>query len=480
MNLCDKPFFVTVDDYLCKFFPRENHDELQVFCENPIEKQFIFGFDEDDSNVALMFQWSIPSPKYPSGFKMPNYFPLRTNVIIKGLKYPNEQFGLDMFDAISFGGYVVNCVYSPAIALDIGESQKSTLNDGPAIKFSPADSYVKKYPLELFGEKCTLVLYVSHSGMHWGSPEKNPLGDLHSFLRLEFDNPRKTENIERYYFLFENFFAFCIGQYNIKFDEIQMFRKIERQKVTMDSVINSFKGIQSEEETEITLDRIGICKFRDDFFDHAKPEWFKTIQLGLFGDKVKDALEFFADDTKKPLLVFLPFSNAEKMRVSISNIKDLQSAFEVEYKRYLASGEFKKTKQDQVEGLKKTLRSAVDSHTLEVEIDEKLANKARSIVGNIDLTAADKICILRDFIMSKIDWTDGNCPTAAFELTDEEIVSYVDVRNVGTHSDSMSAHKNIVNIYQKLSRILYLSILIRIGLTGEQLRNSLCVLQKML
>jgi len=452
----DKPFFVTVNENLCKFFPREGPEQKIAYCsvnikvdngdlcEQPgdmsafvapsitdtpgfirtrsedlnvfsgkIEKQLVHGFDENANDIAFIIEslgWDfLPWSCYAA---------FRTPVIIKG-----QLKDLETFDAITFSGSVIDSMYPPGRhAINMKNDRMFPIDGARTIEIRPFDDYTKKSSFEIFSVKCTLLYSVAQGGYNLESGE---LGKLFSIMRLEFDAKQEITTIERYYVLISKFVAFCVAQHNIEFDSITLSRKNDSGDYV----------------------KIGICKFFYKY-EHIKLEAGTILSFRVFGENIIDALKLFADEKNAPQLAFLPGSNFERNRVSSENIKNLCTAFEFEYSRIFLPPK------------------------------------------GVRVSAADKICAIRDKVIEILNSVpDSYVPdyyilprehlsTDSFifkyiNIQDEYIRNFVKIRNDITHGNFITELGNTGMSYCRLCMVIYLCILSRVGLSGEQLLTSL-------
>jgi len=188
MTLCEKQFLVTVKGNLCKFFAREDRDDLRIFYGEPIKRHIIYGFDEDQHKIAFPMSLSVAVPEHFFHF-VTLYHPFKTPYIIKGNRSSDESDKLETFDAINFTGKVVDSLYPPGIqAVDIDGLWEFPENGARAIKTRPYDEYTYRYPFELYGDTGTLLYAASLDGSDLISGQ---LGKLSAIIRLALGARRR-------------------------------------------------------------------------------------------------------------------------------------------------------------------------------------------------------------------------------------------------------------------------------------------------
>ena len=439
MMLNEKQFIVSINQNLCKFFAREEHDDMKVFYGKPIEQQFIYGFDEDRYQIAFPIQQSNPSPEYLFAFGQ-IYHPFKIPYIIKGNNSTDDADKLDTFDAIAFTEKVIDCLYPPGFtAVDL-----AGWPDSKSISFRPSEEYTYNYPIELFGEKSKVVCSVNFSG---SDLINGSLGKLSAIIRVEFERSQSISEFERYYVLIKNFVAFCVGQHNIRFDSVEFKRRL------------------TEGDHAGKFQTLGICKVFDEYEDYIEPKYHDVISIRAFDNHIINAINLLADKKANPLLQFLSNSNTGKRRVTYEDIKNLCTALEFEYSK----SKFK-NKGKNIQGLKKAIRRAIDEYCEASGTSDELKTQALNAFKWLNRSTAEKISILRDKIKGIIPSDDAE----AFEISDQGIREFVKMRNDITHGNLIASWGNTGESYSKLCRIAYLCILLRMGLPEEKI-NSIFV-----
>jgi len=453
INIRDKQLFVAINENLCKFYPRENRDEMRVFGDTPIERQFIHGFDEDYNLIALLFEQPLPMPTAFFHFGS-SYLAFKTPMIVKGRRSREDEDKLDTFDALTFSSSAIDSLHPPGIqALDMEELWKIPEDGARTLKIKAFDEYTSSYSFELYGEKITLMYSVSQSGVESISGD---LGRLYSIIRLEFNRPQKLETFERYYVLIKKLIAFCVGQHNIKFDKVQLNRRI-----TTGEDIGRYK-------------ELGICEIFDTYSDYIGFDWGRTIPFRVFDCHIADVLTLLGDEENAPWLTFLPDTNEGKKWISHDNIKDLCTALEIEYDR----GNFPSQKDENMREIKSVLMETVKEYCSVNNIAEDSKVKALSYVGRIDISVADRICAMRDIIKNRIQSASDEIISRTFSITGQDIKRFLELRNGITHGRLITEWGDVAVVYQRLYRIAFLAMLIRMDIPDEKLDICLEALER--
>jgi hypothetical protein len=109
---------------------------------------------------------------------------------------------------MDFTGNAVNAVFSPKAAIkndDIADNR---------IEWLPTVKYAKSFSTELDGTKCSLIFSVIVD-RHDLSVDTIDLGELHSVIRLEFDERQNLSMIETCWQAVCALLSFCVGQFNV-------------------------------------------------------------------------------------------------------------------------------------------------------------------------------------------------------------------------------------------------------------------------
>lgn len=432
VNYESKQFFCVVNNYIVKLFPHMNGDLAALDSNKPINDRWLFGFDEDNYEMALLMR---------GGFKrsiLGHYTWFGSPIIIKSTANA-VQYGLESFDAISFSGGIINSVYNPKIAVKSASYDQAVHNGARNIEIKPFDAYSHSYPIFIDGETANIVYSISQDGKA-EDVSTCELGALTSFIRIEFERSQSIDKFIRYYDVIKRFISFLVGQHNITFETT--LRKRNKD------------GLFYE---------IAICKISDGYSNYCKKSFYRVIPLNAFKERISSAVLLFAGD-QKPFLEFLPNDNRDSNRVSYTNVEDICTSLEIEYglKGYTLQVD------NTTEGLKRAIVEAIrkfketDSHP-----SEKLYDKAYGSVKNLSISNAEKIWRLYDRykpLMYKIFEADD---PFTYKLTEKSVRNFVQLRNQITHSGVIAWEEN-AKVYRQLEALVYFAVFERIGIPAEE------------
>lgn len=180
-------FFVFSNGYSLKIIPKaEDIELLNAKCKERGYKFDSLGW------IHAVDDWGYDVTFLLSERQMPmcyhkNTLTLITDIILQTSnskrfdgQYLYDYKDLKGFTAIDFTGNTVNAVFSPKAAI-----KKDDIADN-RIEWLPTVKYAKSFPTELNGAECNLIFSVIVD-RHDLSLNITDLGELHSVIRLEFD-----------------------------------------------------------------------------------------------------------------------------------------------------------------------------------------------------------------------------------------------------------------------------------------------------
>lgn len=427
---CDCYF--TVSGFIIKVFPVDNSQYKKIYDYVQLEdfncQQWIYGIDEYGYDIAIHIS---QKPKLP--LTRNHYIYFNTPLIIKSTANCLST-DLSQFQKILFVGGTINIVHNPKIAIDI------ITRTNESIKFTNRDKYTAKYDLDMFGEKCELS-YSIISDREDGNITNSSLGNLESYIGLDFDKPQSIERILDCFKIIRELLAFCVGQYNV---EINMRLHIGNQ--------------------------IAVCKIQQDIEDYVKSNFTQVIQIGSLGDKLPNLLKLLNDDKMRPYLQFFPYRNRDIYFMSIANVRDICSSLEREYKLQGITGEKFPGVFQLISSLKQNVKDFKANN--KDKLSDDFYNLVNTTLGFIELPAKEQIMQLyrryqqeiKNLTEKHINMGIGNAYTE--DQFKDCVQSFVKLRNNATHSGEISFEKQAA-IYYHLVLIVYLSVLDRVGFSKQ-------------
>ena len=217
----------------------------------------------------------------------------------------------DKFHAITFKGGNINAIFNPEVAVEPLNPEELLSADGVhTIKSRPWSDYTRTVDVEIYGEKATLTLSVSHAGAkhdaaHMGAYS---LGELNSFIRFSFEKDQGLDKIERYYRIVRSLVAVLTMQNNVTFELYLSQRNSEGQFI-----------------------KSAICKVFDHYENYSAKQWHRVIPICRIFNCLPNFLEKIECNGVSALLAVLPDDNRTANLISITNVQDMCTALEVAY-----------------------------------------------------------------------------------------------------------------------------------------------------
>jgi hypothetical protein len=306
-------FFAFSNGYSLKIIPKaEDIELLNAKCKergyNFDSLGWIHAVDDCGNDIAFL----LSERQMPMCYHK-NTLTLITDIILqtsnfKGFdgQYLYDYRDLKGFTAMDFTGNAVNAVFSPKAAIkndDIADNR---------IEWLPTVKYAKSFSTELDGTKCNLIFSVIVD-RHDLSVDTIDLGELHSVIRLEFDERQNLSMIETCWQAVCALLSFCVGQFNVT--DVRVGLWDENKKI-------GIAGFESLIHCKINNDKVEGVEYR-------YPPYYR-FQLEYFGDKLGSLFKLLNCKETKPMLNFLPRTNID-YSVDRNKIRDLCTALEVEF-----------------------------------------------------------------------------------------------------------------------------------------------------
>lgn len=453
----DQHYICSVNDYTCTLIPEDENSSIEPLIFDFIPRQFAFGTDLDGNRIAIMIQNENPINKQVrSLFNIPNYIRFKNALLIKGEKtniHSDDEYDLHTFDQITFVGGAVNAVFPPIQAIDLALLKQK--EDGSYdIPFKLFKDHTHRFEMTLFGQELILIYSVNHPSIN--SSDK-VFGQPESIISLRFKSSQKLIMIEKYYVMMKSFLSFCVAQENIVFSSVTIGRKTE----------------QTDKEEYY---RIGICKVRDEYKDYYKPDSNKSLQLLSFGENIVNALHIFADESKKPWLMFLPYDNQSRSYVTLDNVRNLCSSLEFEFNMNMHNKTkyFTSQKIEALTKAKRFLNDQLSNYFKMNPADKAIKDNAFASLKYMDLPFADKLTAMASSTIELV----GN-DYYQNVLNNDRIKKFKKIRDDITHRTLFEMGFDLAITYNALVVVNYICILRRIGLPEEMIKLVIDTLKMM-
>ncbi|MDR1689503.1 MAG: hypothetical protein LBS21_12965 [Clostridiales bacterium] len=441
-------FFALSEGYSLKIVPKP--EEIELFQAKCKERSFNFDSlgwihavnDSGDDIAFFLSERQIPFCYYKDTLILiaDMIFQTSNNKSRNG-EYLQDYKDLKGFTAIDFSGEAVDSVFFPKLAI------KEEVTKDNCFERQATDKYAINVQTELNGEKCSLIFSVIVDRQDW-IWETRSLGELHSVIRLEFDNRQDMSMIEPSWQAVCTFLAFCMGQFNVTDLNIGLWDSKDKKIGTKGFLSNIYGKINNDKGENIQFRYPAYCRFQADFL----------------GEKVGCLFKLLSNKDTRPILSFLSRNNYE-FDVGKNNIRDICSSLEVEYK-------YKKEDfpNSNVVSLVGKLKQVVKEYRK--ENPNLLNNDTYSYINSslefISLPAKEKLWRIYEkysAIINEIYKFFGSSQGKDFskEQTIKDIGWMVKVRNNITHSVGYMEAEIPNYIYNRLIIAVYCSILERSG-----------------
>jgi len=262
-------FFAFTNGYSLKIIPKTEDIELfNIKCKergyNFDSLGWIHAVDNWGNDVAfLVSERQGPICYHKNSLTLITDIVLQTSNIksIDG-QYLYDYKDLKGFTAIDFTGNAVNAVLSPKVAI-----KQDDISDNH-IEWLPTVKYAKSYPTELNNTKCNLIFSVIVD-RHDLSVDNTDLGELHSVIRLEFDERQNISMIETCWQAVCTLLTFCVGQFNVTDIRVGLWDENKRIGIA---------GLKS-------LIHCKINNYKVEGVEYRYPAYYR-FQLNYFEDKL--------------------------------------------------------------------------------------------------------------------------------------------------------------------------------------------------
>ncbi len=443
-------FICSVSGHIVTVLPATKDDIEKLMPYTITAPEFIYGIDVSGFPIAFLLTRNIQAssffPRKVARFF--SYLSARffTPLIIRGISNPGSYGDIKEFDAISFAAGAINTIYNPKIAAlePVSESDILIQDGARTIKVKPFDDYTHTAAVEIDGEKAKLLYSVYHSGED-GDTRTPFLGTLTSMIRLEFNNPQDILKIRRYYSVIHSLLAFCVRQNNVGF-EVTLHRKLEGR-------------YHKTEE----------CKIDDGYEDYCEREYHTVIPITGFQNYLAKLIELICDGDIDHLTALLPESNKRLQSINITNVQDICTALEIEYR--LCDSPDKLIKDTFIGELKKDIRATIKKFVSNhPEIDVDTETTIGSCFNHLDLTLREKIAFLYGKHQAVIDplIIKKQLPT----IDAAGIGEFVKLRNKKTHTGKVEWNES-ADLYIIFLALVYACVMQRIGLSEDEIGANL-------
>lgn len=352
------------------------------------------------------------------------------------------------FYGVEFIGGDINLVYPPDKAIDYS-------SDSYAIQYRDASTYTDIYNIELDKESFRLIKTIdARYVMTYGKVVDLPR-NIQSKLRIEFDTEKPFKEVFKYYGYIINLVTFLtrISKNECSVRLLTKYSSGENRYYKDFATVSFYKDVSSE--------KVDILTIRD------------VLKLDDIGDAIVPLFKLLNNTEKAPSLLFLSDTVKSRSSIKYTQIIDICSAIEIEYKYGEQRQIDDKLKTESI-NLAKQINDFIDS----VETEDILKNKAQSIIStfvkNYKPSLKEQIKWLYQLYRKELDSVIENHFWIP-KLSDEEFYKFVNQFTKMRHS---TAHQKMdwnggERIYIYLMLLIYFSIFNRAGVSIEVAKKSI-------
>lgn len=350
--------------------------------------------------------------------------------------------GNNGFYGMEFIGGDVNLVYPPDKAINYTKEPYG-------IEYKDPESYTDIYDIELNKEEFRLIKTIDAHYVRARGQIVNLSKNIKSKIRIEFDKEKPFDELLTFYGYVRNLITFLTRISNNEF-EVKLLTKtsFEEKQYYEDFAIVKFYGDFSSRNSELLIVQ-------------------DVLQLDDIGDSIIDLFKLLNSDDKMPNLLFLPNSIEDRSFIKYTQIVDICSAIEIEYK---LRGQLEEN--NELKKKSRVLAKQINAFVEAVDTDDLLKEKAKNIIGaglkNYSPSLREKIKLLYnshkdglELIIKDHTWI----PNFTDEIFYKNIKQFIEMRNRTAHQ-KMSWNGGEA-IYTHIMILIYLSIFERANISRD-------------
>ena len=294
---------------------------------------------------------------------------------------------------------------------------------------------------------CNVTIASSTNEHH--SHESNSVSNDTVYLKMSFDKPQQTSSVYRHYNKLCEVLSFLTNRKNVGIEEIFLLQK--------DVPIEGKKFTQRIARVFIHQDQ-----------DQTKKQQYYTLEFECLGNSAGKLFEIFynTQDRKRSYsLGFYPKSDKYNTTITNEIVRLVCSALECEVS-FIKT--IKDEEKDKIKELKKEIQPIIDKHKAgPTRLKEKTYSLIESSMSHWSSAAADQFKAL--YHMYEEEMAIAN----KFHLAigDDEIDAFVKYRNDITHGSYRVLDSTIAYTTYLMECLVYCSVLTRIGINRETIKQ---------
>lgn len=353
------------------------------------------------------------------------------------------NYDISEFKEIEFIGESLNLIVDPTDIYEEFDFEAEPFEKGCSIKFKPIKDVSKKFNFKILDTNVEF----EHSIIPYEKRKENKLGETNSAIYIKFSETQKIEELEKWYLLVKKLTSLLVLQHNTDFDSINIF---------YDILLENGKTMRHYAKVFVNQ--------RYDNLVSKQP--IRCLELKLFDDHMQQLLNILEND--KFSLMFLPESNSEAHMVDYEIVKNICTALEFEFKE----NKMKLEKNQLITQLQKLVKLEVEKFKgLNTSLDDDDFASIKSSISNWTIPAKKQVWSLFE---NNIEIMQYICDKKGVYLSYKQVSDFIKFRNDITHGKFPHFTQEIADTAYILKILIYVSLLKRIGLTDDILKDRLC------
>ena len=427
-------FFCNVNGHIASFMPpyekanNINMGEIHSYIEKN-DVKYIYG-REASGQIFVLQRGELSYDTCGNGI---SYL---VPIIITSRGCDSSLYYCKYFTSISFHGGNINNIYNPKVVV--------------ATKMcSEHEQYVD---VIIDNENVKLVYGIcEYKDKDFNSLS---LGNVESFIRLEFKESKHFDKIERYYDIVKNLLTFLTGHHNLHFD-------VTLQQHLKCLVIDENMVCIPENYSNNTVVNIGKCRMNYTYTNYCNRSYEYMISIDAIKKGLPKLIEIICEDGLTPLMdIFISDNNSRYL--TIDNVRNLVVALEAAYNKHEDTD--KNKREEPIIKLKKEIKHTIRKFKEEEKFDANKLTDISKAFEHFSFTIKDKIYFLYckyQSIINSILIANLSKDDTITNLNIEDIKKFVDIRHSKSHG-SITILGNEIKFFAPLFILVHICLFERI------------------
>jgi len=430
--LNNEKFAFVFDNYVVRIF----NGAKDTFSPKKIElPSIIFGITDDNYNIAFCV-YSAYQRENSIIFSTPYFILDNVNCF---------NYNISSFDEIKFVGGCINQLLDPtSVYNDSLEDWRDDINQKSSfIKFKPLKDVSNEFELNILEKDVKL----KYSITPYEKRKNNILGETNSYISIKFSEEQKLNELEKWYNFIVKLATVLILQQNVDFDSIKINYKVYIEDISKTMPISANVFVNTS------------------YMDIADKESCYCINLPLFNGVMENLSSII--ENNKFSIGFLPKKNDDVKSLTYENIKNICTAMEYEFD----INKLKIERNQTIDLLKQKTLELVENFKLEHKsLEDDDYESIRNSIHKWSIPAkkqAYSLYVLHKDIIDDILYHNG------LDFSYKSCSDLITCRNKITHGSRPKLSVQIGHSAYAMQIIIYVSLLKRIGLSDDVIKDTL-------